>query len=172
MNTLRWTLLALIIAAVSPAQAAYFRVLRPLDEIKTGAFVKVGTPNENVSYGFQTTILKHQSADGFLLIPGVSWSLLDVGAAKSEAGAVTAVLGPSVDLSEPVKAVLLAGLRHAVPNGLGSIKAMLAPAQDGKACLALSLGPGFAVEHAERVFYDPQHIAGALVAHAGLSAKW
>lgn len=166
-----WLVVLFAVAALPAAASPYFRFLRPLDEVKTGAFVKVGTPNDNVAYGFQTTIIKHKAEDGYFLLPGVSWALLDVGAAKTEAGSLSAVLGPSIDLSEPVKALLLKGL-DAASIDLKAVRALLAPAQDGKACVAASIGPGLGVERAERLFFDPQGIKGALVVHAGLSAKW
>ena len=163
----QWILAVAALAGfcVLPAQASYFRVMQPMDEVKSGAFVKLGTPNDNVSYGFQTTIIKHTAADGYLLLPGASWSLLDVGAAKTNNGRLMAVLGPSVDLSEPVKAVLLSGVRHLWPSSMGAVKALLAPAVEGKACLAASIGPGFALDVTDRT-------QGAAVIHAGLSAKW
>lgn len=160
----------LILGLGAPADAAYFRLLRPLDEVKTGAFLKLGTPHDAMSYGFQTTLVKHQAADGFLFMPGVSWSLLDVGGAKTEAGAFTAVVGPSVDLSEPVKTVLLAGVRRLFPEGMGAVKALLAPAQDGKACLAASVGPGMAFDLGD--LSDVHRVKGAAVVHFGLAAKW
>ncbi len=161
----------LVFLLASPAAATpYFRILRPLDEIKSGAFIKIGTPNDNVAYGFQTTLIKHRAEDGYFLLPGVSWSLLDVGGAKTEGGKITAVLGPSVDLSEPVKGALLAGVRYLWPDGMGSVKALLAPAVDGKACLAASVGPGLAADLGP--MHDVKEIKGALVLHAGLSARW
>lgn len=166
-------LVALALGLALPAAATpYFRFLRPLDEVKSGAFVKVGTPNDNIAYGVQTTIIKHRAEDGYFLLPGVSWSLLDVGGAKSEHGSLTAVLGPSIDLSEPVKAALLSGFNYLYPSSMGSIKALLAPAQAGKACLAASIGPGFAVDIDGDAFHDARRLKGALVVHAGLSAKW
>ncbi len=163
--------LALLMLLAAPASAApYFRLLRPLDEVKSGAFIKLGTPNDNIAYGFQTTLIKHQSADGFLMIPGVSWSLLDIGAAKSEHGSYDVILGPSIDLSEPLKAVLLGGVRSLYPDSMGSIKALLAPAVDGKACLAASMGPGVSIDPGP--MHAAKDIRGSLVLHAGLSAKW
>lgn len=161
---------ALICLGTQAQAAPYFRFLRPLDEVKSGAFIKVGTPVDNIAYGFQTTLIEHQSADGFLFIPGVSWALLDVGAAKAEGGTWHAVLGPSIDLSEPVKSLLLRGVRVVYPDGMGSLKALLAPAQEGKACLAASIGPGMAFDLGE--LKDAKRIQGAVVIHAGLSAKW
>jgi hypothetical protein len=168
---MRTLLLAALLSVAPAAHAAYFHVLQPLDEVKSGVFIKVGAA-DNLAYGFQTTVIKHRAEDGALLIPGVSWSLLDVGAAKTDTGSLSAVLGPSIDLSEPVKAVLLSGVKAAWPTSMGALKSLLAPAQDGKACVALSLGPGLAVERAERLFYDPMGMGGAFVLHAGLSAKW
>jgi hypothetical protein len=150
--------------------APYFRFLRPLDEVKTGAFIKIGTPNDNVTYGLQTTLVKHRAEDGYFLLPGVSWALLDVGGAKSPEGRLTLVAGPSVDLSEPVKAALLSGFNRLWPTSMGAVKALLAPAQAGKACLAASLGPGFAADLGN--LSAARGIRGALVLHAGLSAKW
>lgn len=165
-----WLSACLVCFGSTAHAAPYFRLLRPLDEVKSGAFVKVGTPDDRIMYGFQTTLLKHQSADGFLFIPGVSWSLLDLGAAKSQAGSFHAILGPSVDVSEPVKAVLLRLVKAVYPETFGSVKALLAPAVDGKACVAASLGPGLAADLGG--LKAVRDIKGALVIHAGLSAKW
>lgn len=162
--------LIVVLLASSASASPYFRILRPLDEVKSGAFVKIGTPNDNVSYGFQTTLIKHRAEDGYLLLPGVSWSLLDIGGAKSESGSLTAVLGPSVDVSEPVKAVLLSGLNWAWPTSLGSVKALLAPTVDGKACLAASVGPGLAADLGP--MRSVKDIKGAFVMHFGLQSKW
>lgn len=161
---------ALIFSAISAGAKPYFRFLRPLDEIKSGAFVKIGTPNDNLFYGIQTTLIKHRAEDGYFILPGVSWSLLDVGGAKSESGKITAVVGPSVDLSEPVKAVLLSGVSYLWPSSMGSIKALLAPQQEGKASLAASIGPGLAVDLGP--MHDVREIKGALVVRFGLSARW
>jgi hypothetical protein len=166
---MKYLVLAALCFPVS-ASAAYFHLLRPLDEVKSGAFIKVGTPNERVAYGVQTTLIKHRAEDGYLMLPGVSWSLLDFGGAKTEAGKLTLVAGPSIDLSEPIKAVVLAGINELWPDSMGAVKALLAPSVDGKACTAISVGPGLAADFGQ--LHDVKEIKGSLVFHAGLSAKW
>ena len=171
MNRLAAALVVLILAAAPVAAKPYFRLLRPLDEVKSGVFVKVGTPNENVLYGFQTTIVKHYAEDGALFIPGVSCSFVDLGFSKPEgSGNANVVIGPSIDLSEPIKAAILKGVSAAYPTSMNSVKALLQPTEPGRASVAVSIGPGLAVDPGD--LKDAKTVKGAFVLHFGLSAKF
>lgn len=168
-------LVVALLTLSNPASAAYFRFLNPLDEVKTGAFFKLGTPVQNVNLGFTTTLIKHRAEDGYLFVPGVSWSLLDVGAFKpADGGNPNAVLGPSIDLSEPVKLILRRGLERLQGGGkyasLDGLRAMLEPASAGRSNVALSIGPSLGVDPG--ALKDVRDIKGYALLHAGLSAKW
>jgi hypothetical protein len=172
MKRVLWLILGGLTVLPPAAWAGpYFHWMTPLQELKSGVFVKTaGGGAAAPAYGFQTTLLKHSAEDGYFLLPGVSWSLLDVGAAKTPTGAFQAVVGPSIDLSEPIKAVLLRGVRAAWPGTMGAAKALLAPSEPGKACVALSAGPGFGLEAGDLL--KLRDYKGSLAIHFGLSAKW
>ncbi len=158
-------------AAAPRASRPYFRILSPLEEIKTGVFLKLGTPVENVNVGAVATIIKHDAADGYLLIPGVGWSLLDVGGfAPPQGGPPNLVLGPSVDLSEPVKSVLRWGLKRVGLGGTAAT-ALLQPAkaEDPWSCAA-SIGPSWALDPGD--LSSARQMKGYFILHAGLAAKW
>lgn len=158
-----------VLSAMVPktASAAYFRLLNPLDEVKTGAFIKPGAADPGGNFGFTTTLVKHDFKDGFFLIPGISWSLLDLGAFQ-DADGPNFVAGPSVDLSEPVKLVLRRGLAALgrTPEGLAAI---VAPASPGEKSVGLSLGPGWGLVPNWK---DGTKSRGFFTFHAGISAKW
>lgn len=162
---------ALLLLPLSASAKPYFRVLNPLDEIKTGAFIHLGSTEDRISYGMQTTLIKHYASDGYLLIPGVSYSLLDVGFAKPDSSrGARVILGPSMDISEPVKELLRRGLDYMYPNRMLALRALLWPAVEGEPCVTISLGPGLAVDPGD--FQDHKTVKGYAVLHAGLQAKF
>lgn len=168
---MKLAVIVMLAMLVGDANAAYFRLLHPLDEVKSGAFIRIGVPEDRISYGFQTTLIKHYASDGAVLVPGVSYSLFDIGVSKPDnAHPANLVLGPSLDISEPIKAVLLRGLDYVYPNSFQAVRALLWPAVEGKACVSTSVGPGLAVDPGDFKHYKTAK--GALVLHAGLSAKF
>lgn len=148
----------------------YFRY-EPLSALRTAAYFKVGTPVDNVLWGMETTVLKHHAEDGYILIPGVGWSLLDVGYAKPANGHVGGlVLGPSVDISEPMKALLLKGLDRLSPDKFQALRFILQPWSPDRGYVGLSLGPSIALEPGD--FQSLRAVTGRFVFHAGLVAKF
>jgi len=139
----------------SPAAAGpYFR-FSPLTEIRSGAFFKPTASEDEISVGFVSPLIYHDKDDGYLLIPGVDWDLLDIGwILPTESWRGTAVFGPSINMEEPVKTIMRKGIRY-LPGGraagsYGALRRILAPAGDGERAF-LALGPAFGLETASRL---------------------
>jgi len=145
-------MLVLLLVAGPVLAGPYFRI-DPLSEIRTGGFFKLGASADHVNWGMTTRVIYHSSADGHLLIKGVDWDLLDVGGyykADTKKGAL--VFGPSINLEEPVKKVLLRGIQF-LPKGKDldhytMLRRVLQPGGDDKSYLAL--GPQFGLEPASQ----------------------
>lgn len=102
-----------------------------------------------------TSIIRHDAADGYLLIPGEDWSLLDLGWAGSGTGSEL-VLGPSWNI-----APILAAAAPFLPSALDSA---------AKSVGDVSFGPQFVYDP----LYRPAH--GTTLGHGYLrlflGAKW
>ena len=140
--------LVVALALSAPASAEQYFQFRPLSEIHSGGFFRLGTPVDNVRTGVVTPVIVHDKAWGHWLIPGVTWTLLNVGGVFPTSGGKDGLmaLGPSVNLDEPIKA----GLRWGVdrlpgdPAAYSALRSILAPAAgDG---VYLAAGPMFALE--------------------------
>ena len=131
---------------MSQAQAApYFR-WEPFKTVSAGGFYRLGSPQ--VSVGSVGSLLVHHAEDGYLLLPGVGWDLLDVGwTAPTDGGHGSVALGPAIHLDEPIKAVLRCGL-HLFHDDYGALDAALAP---GTGSWALSVGPAWSLELSDRL---------------------
>lgn len=141
--------LAVMLFCVTMARAEpYFRP--GFSESHVGGFLKLGTPNDNVAWGVSVPAVVHDQADGFLFIPGIDWDLLDLGYAHTAEQNNLFVFGPSVNLSEPVKAVGRWACR-ALPRWEAGdrwtiLKTALAAAEPGQAPSGvLAIGTGFGV---------------------------
>lgn len=172
-------LAAVLLALASAASARpYFRV-KPLSKVETGGFYRLGVADEHVLIGLVTPVVWHDSADGYWLVPGVDWTLLNAGwavPAGSDRGVL--FLGPAVALDEPIKAWLLRGvnLLDRKGDGYGVLRKILAPARPKAvktanswtaaegAVLHLSVGPMWAL--------DTSNWRGAAVLGTTLSARF
>lgn len=156
-------ILAAFMLAAQQAQAKpYFR-FEALDNLKTSAVFCPAGNADAVAWGTETAVFRHHAEDGYFLIPGVSWDVLDVGASKGERW--SALIGSSVDLSEPVKAMALRGLDWLAPEKFGALRLFLEPAPLGAKSFTLNLGPGLSLDPG-----DGKHlrdIRGAFVFHVG-----
>ena len=64
-----------------------------------------------------TPVLEHSAADGYLLIPGVNWNLLNLGIGEApDFSRGEIAFGPSIDLGTPLDALLLKAVK-ALPQG-------------------------------------------------------
>ena len=154
-----WTVRGAAVAAKS-----YFK-WEPFREVTGGVFFKLGTPEDNVLLGSKTSLITHHEEDGHLLIPGITWNLVDLGWAipvKLSDSVVT--LGPSIKLNEPVKAGLRWGIKQAGLGG-GFVDKLLAP---GESAWALNIGPGWAIQASDHW----KGVKGYPTFHAGLGARF
>lgn len=120
----------------------YFRLLdlnHP--QVNAGTFLDL---KGNVSPGVEVAVITHAAKDGYFILPGEDWTALAIGFETGPEKALT--FGPSVNLSGPVKAVLLSGLNYAAPNDYTNLKSVLAPVQEGGRDVSLSLGPALVVQ--------------------------
>lgn len=150
MTTVIRRLAAAVLVAAVPANAAAGRYFRPgFDSAKVGLFNEIGGTRQEI--GFVTPAVLHDKADGYWMIPGITWDLLDIGYSqeKLEDGSTrrAARFGPSVNLEEPVKAglrILCRGLPGwTADKGTWTIlRTALAEGPDG----ALAMGPSFRVD--------------------------
>lgn len=123
-------------------QKRYFRLLDLAHPtLNAGTFLDL---KGNVAAGFEVAVITHSARDGYFILPGEDWTLLAVGFLTGPDKAVA--IGPSVNLSGPVKAVLLAGVNYLAPNDYANLKGILAPAQEGGRDVSLSLGPALVVK--------------------------
>lgn len=154
------------------AEAAYFRFepgkdVQGLVALPLGGGIKGGA-----LYGSKTSVFKHHHEDGFLLIPGVDWSLLDAGFVKPDTQKnLIGVFGPSMDTSEPLKAILLSALKKATGEDvLAGLKYLLRPASPGDKSVTVNLGAGLAVDPGD--LKDSRNVRGAPIFTAGLQARF
>ena len=155
---------ALALCAQSAQAKPYFR-WEPFREVTGGAFFKLGVPEDNILLGSKTSLLTHHEEDGYLLIPGITWNLVDFGwAIPTKLSDSMVTFGPSVKLNEPVKAGLRWALAQSALNG-GFLDKLLAPGSSG---WALNVGPGWAL----RASTYPKGFKGFLLLHAGLGARF
>lgn len=134
--------LALLFLAVDAFCAPYFK-LSPMKDTKAGAFVPIGKSLSEASFGAIIPIYVHDAADGYLLLPGVSWDLLDVGYVANPA---QIAFGPSVHLDEPVKTALrficrLLPAWNDNPENYGLLRSLLTPADADSGAPMLAAGP-------------------------------
>ncbi len=137
--------LAIVTAIVQISWAAPYFKLAPLRSTQLGAFAPVQSGDvAGAQFGAIAPVLVHDAADGFFLIEGVSWDLVDVGYISGPDPKVA--IGPSIHLDEPVKKVLRAMCRQ-LPKwseesgNYGLLKAILAPASAVNAYPTLAIGP-------------------------------
>ena len=162
----------MVLSALSAEARPYFRV-NPLQKIESGAFLKLGTPQGgNVKLGVMSPVVWHDSKDGYWLVPGVDWSLLNVGViAPTSLDSGSLLLGPGFKLDEPVKALLRRGLEFlpGVRNegAYGFLKDVTAPGDDS---VYLSVGPMWALS--PNGTWNPGKWRGSLQLGATLAARW
>lgn len=146
----------------------YFRA-KPLSKIEAGAFLKLGTPQgENVRLGLVSPFIWHDSRDGYWLIPGVDWQLLNVGVTTdTEFRRGSLILGPGITLDEPIKGILrkvlefLPGRKNEGAYGL--LTTILAPGSPGNDAGYLSVGPMWGVSPSPGYeVWDVQKLRGSL----------
>ena len=167
MKTVLLALLTIVTSLTCAKAGPYFR-LEPFREISNGAFFKLGDPQDNVLLGQKTSIITHHAEDGYLVIPNVTWNLLDAGWAVPVNGRLHNAfleLGPSVRLDEPIKAVIRSALSMALGPDLGFLNSVLAPGQTG---WALNVGPGLGIQMSD----DINKITGRFNLHVGLGARF
>jgi hypothetical protein len=158
----------LMLMAVGADAKPYFRFV-PFKQIQAAAFFPIAGGVEDISAGSKTPIFQHSSEDGYLLIPGVDWNLLDLGwVADTKSGKGSVAIGPSVDVAGPVKALvskavdLLPGAKEG--GSYAALRWLLAPAND----LTVSVGPAFVLTIGSR----QEEFKGSLQMSAGLVKKF
>lgn len=108
------------------------------NQIASGLFFPIAGAENQQSAGFITPAIEHDAKDGALLIPGVSYNLLNLGYKGSVSNLHdflhgSLVAGPSVQLGEPTKKALRMVCAFALPNWdvqWGALKAVLSPGSD------------------------------------------
>lgn len=105
------------------------------NQIASGLFFPLAGALNKQSAGFITPAIEHDAKDGALLIPGISYNLMNLGYKGSASnlhdflhGSIVA--GPSVQLGEPAKAFARAACSLLLPNWssqYGALKAILSP---------------------------------------------
>lgn len=159
----KYILFALI--AFMPSLSAakpYFRIATPFEEIKSGAFFAPGASQNEIRIGLMTPVIYHDSDDGYLFVEGVDWDLLDVGwvmATESMRG--TLVFGPSLNIEEPIKKLLLKGVDK-LPGGgkagsYGALRSVLKSEGDASKAY-LALGASFGLETASTLGQFKGHL--------------
>lgn len=157
---------AILIGLTGPASAGpYFR-FEPLQSWKTSAVFGVTGSASSIAWGNETTVIRHHAEDGFLLIHGLSWDALDLGATKADRW--RPLIGSSLDLSEPMKALILASFEQFAEPG-ETLYSFLAPSKPGEKSFSLNLGPGLSVDPGN--WNRLRDVRGSLIFHAGLTAK-
>lgn len=162
-------MLAGLMLAQDVSAKPYFR-FEPLNDIKTTAVFPLAGNTDGMGFGTDTAVLRHHSEDGYLFLPGVSWDLLDAGAVKGDHW--KAILGPSVDLSEPVKQYALWALDKLTgQDQFGALRWAFKP-QDPNAPKRwnLSLGPSLEVDPGDG--FHLKQFKGAFVWHVGGAVKF
>lgn len=132
-----------VICAGDAHSAPYFR-FRPFRTVSAGAFVPIAGGTDDVRAGLLTPVLSHDSADGYLLIPGVNWHLLTLGVVLPDGGRPASVTaGPAIDLSEPIKSLLRKGIDRlpSADGNYGGLRSLLRADAD----LTANVGPSLAV---------------------------
>jgi hypothetical protein len=143
----RITLVLALLCLSGAAQARpYFRP--GFDAISGGVlFPLAGSLDQGQGFVVVPAIV-HSAKDGYLVLPGVDWNLLDLGYAGPVGGGSdfrkgSVVAGPSLHLGEPVKDLLRSACRLAIPGWseagrFGALKAAFAPGAEG---VYINLGP-------------------------------
>lgn len=141
----------LALALSGPAFASpYFRVLR-LDQISSyqpvgGSFVDPRGNDANMN-GAMIPLVYHSHQDGYWLIPGEDWSLLNVGGAAGPRGNVAAI-GPMWNVLQSAEWLGLQAANYALPSSwLQNVKAQISQPQTSSVDLSAAIGPTFV--------YDP-----------------
>lgn len=162
-----WTTpIVLLLAFVSvQAKAEPYLKFAPFSETYAGAFFKLGAAQNDTSLGIVTPVLMHKATS----TRDVSWNALNAGwiKATSPASKGAIALGPSVQLGEPLKAVLRRGVGF-LPGGsdtssYGALRAILSPADDSHA-IYLEIGPVWVL--------DTQSGRGSAQLMATMVKKW
>ncbi len=146
----RILLFAVLLFAAGQAEAGpYFR-WEPFSEFRYGAFFEPTATVNDKRVGIITPMLRHHAEDGNILIRGVDWDPLTAGwAAGTDDLRGTVFVGPSVNLEEPLKRLLLKAVR-ALPKGKRSesyqaLKSALQPAKASDQNMTIGLGTGLGV---------------------------
>lgn len=132
-------LLALFALPQIGCTAPYFRV--GFNRVSGGVFLPMAGAFNDKQAGFIVPVLEHAAQDGFLLIPGVSWNLLNLGYVGSisnfdEFSHGKVALGPSLQTGDLAKEGLRFLCRAALPkwgeaDHYELMKAALAPGGEG-----------------------------------------
>ena len=163
----------LLVGMAGMAEAGpYFRV-SPLSKIETGAFLKLGSPQGgNVKLGLISPVIWHDSKDGYWLVPGVDYSLLNIGVlTPTNLDSGSLLLGPGLKLDEPIKALVrravefLPGAKNA--RAYGFLRDVSAPGEEN---LFLSVGPMWGLS--PNGTWDVSKWRGSLQLGATLAARW
>lgn len=163
------TVAALAVLTSSAHAGPYFRP--GFSEIKVGGFQALG--ESSLRQGFVVPAVVHDSRDGYLLFPGITWNLLDVGYSRGGGKPDALLLGPSLALEEPVKAALRAACRAILPGWddrerYAILRSSFAPAgPDARSTLAV--GPAFSLTAPST---DPSSWRGGWALSFTLAKKW
>ena len=153
---MRYLLLALLMSMSVPVMAGpYFR-FEPFSETKQGAFFGPLDSAEDIKLGTIMPIIRHHAEDGHLIFSGIDWDLLNVGwQFPTDNIRGTAVLGPSINLEEPIKSLLRKGvdrLPGAKKKGsYGALRYLFKPGTPEEEKMFLALGPSFGLETADKL---------------------
>lgn len=135
--------LAVVIFLALPMAASaepYFRV--GFNQVAGGMFWPLAGAESDRQAGFLTSVIEHRAESGYLLIPGLNYSLLNLGYIGETQGgwdnffAGKIALGPSIQGGDLIKTLVRRAAENWLPyytqeGSYGALKALLAPGAQG-----------------------------------------
>ena len=135
----QWMLVVALICLAIPTNAAYFHA--GFNQVSSGIFFPIAGAEDEQQAGFITPVIEHDAKDGYLIIPGISYNLINLGYIGSSDNARgflhgKAAIGPSLQIGDLVKQGLRMICNKALPGWrgpgrYGALKALLSPGQEG-----------------------------------------
>jgi hypothetical protein len=158
--------LILLSLNLSTAKAGYLKI--GFNQISGGGFWPIAGAVSDQQAGFVTPAIVHNAADGYLLIPGISWNPLNLGyvGKTTDFLAGKVAIGPSVQMGALVKRGISLGCTFLPgwldPNSYNALKAVLS--NDSGYYIDAGVYEAFATNEFNRLNkVKPQTLIGAVL---------